>query len=374
MITVNLETRTATKNGQPLIRNGQPVAPFELRETPVTTEELENLYTVYKNSIPGTRPERHAYFKAKTAEEMTQQELINGANREKAQENLEMTLLQGIINGSVKWENHEKWFWQSTRDKDFTILRQWVTGETASPLLDDVERQILSNGYIQNPTLWRQWMPVQIFRTGSKSNRAAAFQKRFFTFKPYRYEWTTALSEIKNIQLSTGADKTNQTRFFNFDTIEQMLRHYRMHASSVSRPESALKAANEFDKTLQTAKRKNRYDILRKGMKQFMKSAPMPEDMPKSGAWKNAFQASGAYHTMDIMIKFNGCRFADANGADMLDTASLAHLESAVNYAMKRPNGGEELFSMMLSFADKTGFASKQAAVEAAENKEQTNA
>jgi hypothetical protein len=366
VITVNFETRTAVKNGKPIIQNGKPVSPFELRETPVSIEELEDLYAVYKSSVPGTKPAKHTYFRAKSASEMTQEELLKGANRETAQEMLEMTLLQGIINGSVTWPDPEKWFWQSSRDKDFILLRPWITGETESPLLDDVEQRILSNGYIRNPTLWRQWMPVQIFRTGTQNTRAAAFKKRFFTYKPYRYEWTTALSEIKNIQLANGEDKKNQERFFNFDVIDGMRSHYDAHAHTTYRPDIAHRASENLRKSIETAKRKDRYDILRKGMKEFMKNAPMPQNMAKSEVWKNAFQASGAYHTMDVMIKFNECRLSDRNGHPMSEAESLMQLESAVNAAMAKPCGGNELFSMMLTFADKTGFAAKQKAIEIA--------
>ncbi len=128
MTTIDFRTRSAKTEHGYIIKDGMPVNGFQLRQEPVTIDELESLYEAYKNSTPNTQRHTKSYFKAKKFEEMTTDELISGANREKAREDLELTLLQGILNGSVTWSDPKKWFWQSKKDKDFVILRSWVTG------------------------------------------------------------------------------------------------------------------------------------------------------------------------------------------------------------------------------------------------------
>lgn len=128
VITVDFETRSAMDGRRYLVKDGVPQDGFQIRTEPVTIEELEGLYQIYKNSTPNDRDPSRQYFKAKSFEEMAPDELVNGANREEARQNLELTLLQGILNGSVTWPCPSKWFWQSAKDRDFVILRRWVLG------------------------------------------------------------------------------------------------------------------------------------------------------------------------------------------------------------------------------------------------------
>lgn len=125
MITVDLKQHSAKDGRRYLIQNGDPVAGFQIRTEPVTFDELEQLYQTYKHSTPNTKRLNKQYFKADAFEDMSTSDVVSGANRNEAQEALEMTLLQGILNGSLKWPDPAKWFWQSETDKDFVLLREW---------------------------------------------------------------------------------------------------------------------------------------------------------------------------------------------------------------------------------------------------------
>ncbi len=53
--------------------------------------------------------------------------MLYGERRDKAQIELELYILCQLLNG-FQWntETLGKWFWQSTRDKDLVLLRQWI--------------------------------------------------------------------------------------------------------------------------------------------------------------------------------------------------------------------------------------------------------
>lgn len=126
MITVNLETKTVKDGKKILIDHGIPVNGFVIDDTPVTFEKLEKLYTIYKYSVPDALRYKYQYFKALNMNQLKMSHLISGSNRQKAKENLELTLLMGVLNGSLKWPDDNLWFWQSQNDKDFVILKKWV--------------------------------------------------------------------------------------------------------------------------------------------------------------------------------------------------------------------------------------------------------
>lgn len=127
MISVNLETKTITKNGQFLVYNGQPTELFQIRKEPVSIQEIEDLYYKYKHSVPSETGCDSIYFKALPLTELSDKDLIANNDRQQAKEQLELTILMGCLNKSLIWSDDHKWFWQSENDKDLVILRQWIT-------------------------------------------------------------------------------------------------------------------------------------------------------------------------------------------------------------------------------------------------------
>lgn len=92
---------------------------------PVSWETVEELYRIYKRSIPtnvklnGNRP----YFKAVPVEELDETDIVCGEQRNIAQAMLELYILIADL------EMEEgKWFWQSKEDKDLVVLKQWIKG------------------------------------------------------------------------------------------------------------------------------------------------------------------------------------------------------------------------------------------------------
>lgn len=125
MLSIDLNTLSA-KNGKAyIIKNGKPVGNYQIDQRPVTFDELDQLYSDYKHSVPNGKHYKYNYFKALQEDSLPLGDLINGHNRDAAKEALEITILTGILNGSLKWPNPQNWFWQSSKDKDFVLLRTW---------------------------------------------------------------------------------------------------------------------------------------------------------------------------------------------------------------------------------------------------------
>ena len=133
--TINFEKRNLKVGKDWLIKDGEtadgniicsfrPVAPV--------MEQIEYLYRDYKYSMPSERSDnkRKCYFKALSAEELTDEQLVCGENREVARAILEGFILCMILKGELVWNSEwGNWFYQSKTDKDLVILRSWIEGK-----------------------------------------------------------------------------------------------------------------------------------------------------------------------------------------------------------------------------------------------------
>ena len=88
--------------------------------------DINELYEQYKYSLPSERDGGNHYFKALTASLSTDEQLIYGMPRLEARVRLEAYVMLSTLAGLIKWENDNHWFWQSDKDKDFIILKQWM--------------------------------------------------------------------------------------------------------------------------------------------------------------------------------------------------------------------------------------------------------
>lgn len=89
---------------------------------------LETMYAIYKYSYPSeaeTKRKRN-YFKALTADEMTDEQMVNGEDRTIARGLLEAFVLVSSLNGDLKWNpKWGSWYYQG-KDKDFILLKKWI--------------------------------------------------------------------------------------------------------------------------------------------------------------------------------------------------------------------------------------------------------
>lgn len=128
---VDFQTWSLKVNGKFVIRNGTYEG--NLGVSNCSEEEffskVEELYHCYKHSIPSERSEStsYHYFMALPERELSDEDMLYGQRRDKAQIELELFILCQLLNG-FKWnpEKFGRWFWQSKEDRELVILRQWV--------------------------------------------------------------------------------------------------------------------------------------------------------------------------------------------------------------------------------------------------------
>lgn len=97
---------------------------FSLSSSP--WEVIEVLYTEFKKSVPSEHSNRKSYFKALSADELTDAELAYGYDRDYAQARIEGYILFASLIGWLTWEHGTHWFYQSPSDSELIVLRNWV--------------------------------------------------------------------------------------------------------------------------------------------------------------------------------------------------------------------------------------------------------
>lgn len=132
---IDFLSRSLKLNGKYIIQNGEyegELGVSECSEDEFLTN-VEELYHRYKHSVPSERSESksHRYFMALPERNLSDDDMLFGEGRDKAQIGLELYILCHIING-LKWnpERMGRWFWQSKVDKDLVILKSWVELES----------------------------------------------------------------------------------------------------------------------------------------------------------------------------------------------------------------------------------------------------
>lgn len=132
---VDFKTRSFKLNGQYIIQNSQYEGNLGVELCASLDEFLSNvehLYTRYKHSIPSTMSEckNRKYFKALSDKDLEDEDMLFGVGRDIAQVELELYILCQIILG-IGWDANKmgKWFWQSSKDRDLVILKNWITVE-----------------------------------------------------------------------------------------------------------------------------------------------------------------------------------------------------------------------------------------------------
>ena len=91
---------------------------------------IHKLFERYKHSVPSERSEgkRRRYFKALKLSEIDYDDFMFGEGRDTAQIKLELYVLLSSIYYKNFWEEifKEHFFYQSDKDKDLIILKDWV--------------------------------------------------------------------------------------------------------------------------------------------------------------------------------------------------------------------------------------------------------
>jgi hypothetical protein len=222
---------------------------------------------------------------------------------------------------------------------------------------------------------------AQMFRHYQNEDGNPNFDKYFIEDKPYRYEWTTVRDELKALSKLRGEDLSNRERFFNATTIIAMTENYldqiERYVTTCTicpgnwrkrayKPKRVLKydvretlgiirkhTDNIFKCTDSVILNNDSYLKLYLAVKDFISACPIPVDLKKSNAWINAFKGSGAYYTMDNMIKFHDCHvILDGNTLDTDQSINQLNI-----YVIKTHNDYSKLFDIMTDFIEYNHFS-----------------
>jgi len=107
---------------------------YEGRSSPTMSlkdclSRIEELYETYKFSTPTEGDDPNAYFYAMRSSEMTDAELVLGADRFESKVALELFVLDAIVSHTLYWDKSimgGNWYWKSKKDPDLVILREWI--------------------------------------------------------------------------------------------------------------------------------------------------------------------------------------------------------------------------------------------------------
>ena len=126
---VDFKNRSLKINGEYLVENGvcNRITGIERYPSDQFLWHVEKAYELYKHSIPSERSESRSknYFLALSEKELKDEDMMYGVDREMARAELEGFVLCSLLEGVTWDESWGKWFWQSSKDKDLVLLREW---------------------------------------------------------------------------------------------------------------------------------------------------------------------------------------------------------------------------------------------------------
>jgi len=133
-IHVDLENKNIRICKQLVIENGTPIQNkvivgedvYECDELINEQLDIDELYKQYKYSLPSERDGKKHYFKALSADLLTDAQMVYGMSRLEARIRLEVYVMFAALKGWLTMTSPEHWFWQSEKDRDFVILEKWL--------------------------------------------------------------------------------------------------------------------------------------------------------------------------------------------------------------------------------------------------------
>ena len=233
---------------------------------------------------------------------------------------------------------------------------------------DPVVQQIYENGYIKNEKLHRRWITAQTMRLLGwydcieYDRNKNPLDKWTFNVRNH-YNWKYCLKQIANEcnAISHLPEDSIRAKFFTSEKIRAMISDYiketRLYCSRLKKrnckgiPYVKVKGRDVFvadiekkiispiidlySSFLRITGSKNFYKEASKLIKNFLKSdnyINLPWRAKISDSWIDMFKKSGAYYTMDNLVKYHGLELIDySNNARLNREDSLDYLNKCAN-------------------------------------------
>ncbi len=239
---------------------------------------------------------------------------------------------------------------------------------------DPIFNHIIEQGTIPNKRLFRRWVMAQMFHMMSyipyRSKEPAGVTYMIHKLG-YEYQWKMLMDELHAQMKMDGRDIVNfsdRNRWFNTDVVVYMAKDYvsefKKHVETMKvrkckgTPYKRIKGCNIFVSDLYK-KIYNPLNLAITRIKQAKNAAQLYTatknfndmriklawDTPQSNAWVDAYKGSGAFFTMQNLIRFHNCTAIDDTGKRLDKIQSLAFL--SVKAEMYKDGEGWRLLAVL---------------------------
>lgn len=253
--------------------------------------------------------------------------------------------------------------------------------------IDDMEKNILKDGYVRNTKLYRRFVMAQMFKMLKIGYTEALNQLT------YDYTFKTLIEEIhvlSKLQKRDAEAFYERVQFFNSDVAICVCQHYmeQLKIFLDSLPDKKCKGIlykkvksvgnvfNEdierkilrpkFDMITKVKMNSSNYEALYYNLKHFWDTRiPLPQQTSKSPAWVDAYKGAGAFYTCKNLIMYHNCYVLDQDHFLNRDASLRELYQKVVSYK------GEyyRLLAYMKKLISDNNFSFDERMVELAENK-----
>ena len=247
---------------------------------------------------------------------------------------------------------------------------------------DPIFQAIIIQGTIPNRQLFRRWVMAQMFRIiYITTNTHGAYKpigvSEVIRSMGYEYQWKMLNNELyAQHKMMQNADVDNfrdRNRWFNKRVVLDMAKDYieklkkRFEKLKLRKckglPYKRINGQNifvdDFDRKIikpllfavhKIQHAENTYELWHSVQEFNKRRIKMHWDIPQNAAWLDAYKGSGAFFTMQNMIRFHNCVIIDDNGKTLSKNASLAFLNKKAKLYENRE--GWRLIGMLKKMLD----------------------
>lgn len=252
---------------------------------------------------------------------------------------------------------------------------------------DPIFRYITEQGTVHNRRLFRRFVMAQMFHMLSYvpyGERKPVGVTEMIHRLGYDYQWKMLLNELHAQMKMEGRDTVNfkeRNRWFNAGVVEVMAQNYivllekyvdalpqkkckrkpykRIGGRDIFVEELYSRLFEPLDKALSCIKYAKTATQLYNAAKQFNDlRIRLSPGTPQSKEWVDAYKGSGAYFTMQNLIRFHGCVLINDKGKRLDKDQSLAFLWAKAE--MYRKGEGWRLLAMLKKMLDDNGIDVKK--------------
>ena len=223
---------------------------------------------------------------------------------------------------------------------------------------DPIFQYIVDNGTVPNRKLFRRWVMAQMFYMMAaeecKTHHPVGVTGMIHRLG-YEYQWKMLLNELNaQVKMVQHNDKENfedRHRWFNQAIAMRLASHYIKVLKEFinAKPEKRCKGVpyktiagkhifvsdlqskiyNKFHMALYPIKNAKTLDQLYNAVKQFNDMRiKLPWETEQCAAWVDAYKGSGAYFTLQNMIRFHNCVIVDDAGKPLDKVLSLQFIKA----------------------------------------------